>query len=81
MSFEAFSLPNSQSGLRTVVLSKPASVVQLEMHSDGEAKLGLIFQLPRGTTLELCGDGYSERMVKVRYKDKFYFIFRHDLCC
>ena len=81
MDFDGLSKTDSGVKPKTVVLSKHAAVVQMQTRSNGSAKLGLIHQLPAGTALELCGDGYSDRTVKVRYKDHFYFVFRHDLTC
>ena len=79
MKFDTVSAWDSGADGTRVVLSKGASAVQLQTHSNGSSKLGLICQLPAGTALELCGEGYSERTVKVRYRDQFYFVFRHDL--
>jgi hypothetical protein len=36
-------------------------------------------QLPRGATLEVCGDGFNERTVKVRTNNRYYFVFRQDI--
>lgn len=79
MNFDVISVQNSDGNVRTIVLSRRASAVQLETRANGAQKLGLICQLPPGAHVELCGDGYSDRTVKVRYKDNFYFVFRNDI--
>lgn len=61
------------------MLVRNASALQLETLANGTPRLGLMCQFPSGTQVELCGDGYSERTVKVRYKDNFYFVFRNDI--
>jgi hypothetical protein len=73
------SVRDSEGDVRTVVLSRKASAVQLETRANGTPKLGLICQLPPGARVELCGDGYSDRTVKVRYRDNLYFVFRNDI--
>ena len=79
MNFDVLSVQGSEGNIRTVVLTRKASAVQLETIANGTPKLGLICQFPPGTQVELCGDGYSERTVKVRYRDNFYFVFRNDI--
>ena len=56
----------SEANIRTVVLVRNASALQLETLANGTPRLGLMCQFPPGTQVELCGDGYSERTVKVR---------------
>jgi hypothetical protein len=54
------------------------SAIHLEPTING-AKLGIITQIPAGTNLDLCGDGYNDRTVKVRWRDQFYFVFLSDI--
>lgn len=45
----------------------------------GQERHGLVTQLPQSADLEICGDGFNDRTVKVRWHDSFYFVFRDDL--
>ena len=47
--------------------------------NSGKAKLGTILQLPAGSNVELCGDGFNPRTVKVRHQNSYYFVFEEDL--
>lgn len=47
--------------------------------SRGQTRLGTIVQLPEGTQVEVCGEGFNERTVKVSYQGGFYFIFLEDV--
>lgn len=79
MDIDVISMQDSDAHASRGVLSRKASAVQFESRPNGATKLGLICQLPPGAEVELCGDGYSDRTVKVRYKDHFYFVFRNDI--
>lgn len=41
--------------------------------------MGTILQLPEGTQVRVCGDGFNERTVKVSWEGGFYFLFAEDL--
>jgi len=45
----------------------------------GRFKLGPLAQLEPGTPLEICGDGYNEITVKVKWLAETFFVFRQDL--
>lgn len=45
----------------------------------GQEQRGLVTQLPQSADVEICGDGFNDRTVKVRWHDSFYFVFRDDL--
>ena len=64
------------------VLSRKIAAIHLHrsMGPDSEkAKLGSILQLPVGSNLEVCGDGFNTRTVKVRHGSSYYFVFEEDL--
>jgi hypothetical protein len=44
-----------------------------------ECRGRFLVQLPEGTELTVCGDGFSERTVKVEYQGCFYFVFLQDI--
>lgn len=75
----AFSVPDPGVYGKKISLVKPISAIQLALDEHGHGKLGLLSQLGPGTTVECCGEGYNDRMVKVRVKDQYYFVFSQDL--
>ncbi len=42
-------------------------------------KLGPLVTLPKSTQLEVCGEGFNDRTLKVRCNGSFYFVFIQDL--
>jgi len=63
----------------TRMVSKNIPGIQLVATEDRPERLGLFRQLPETAKLEICGDGFDDRTVKVRWLDSFYFVFRQDL--
>jgi hypothetical protein len=55
------------------------SAIHLVIGGDEPGRLGTITQLPQSAHLEVCGDGFNERTVKVRWQGSFYFVFREDV--
>jgi hypothetical protein len=41
--------------------------------------LNALFELPPSTILEMCGEAFSARMIKVRLSGRFYLIFLEDI--
>jgi hypothetical protein len=63
-----------------MTLSKNIAAIQvLPTEGAGEPRLGMITQLPQNAELELCGEGFNERTVRVRWAEGFYFVFLQDL--
>ncbi|MBV8552644.1 MAG: hypothetical protein JOY54_15205 [Acidobacteriaceae bacterium] len=62
-----------------VHLSRIIPAFELVPEVDGQSKLGIISRLPDGVLLEVCGEGFNSRTVKVRMGGKHYFVFRVDL--
>lgn len=63
-------------------LTRKVLAIQLECkggQSTGAAKLGPIFHLPAGATVDLCGAGFNARTVKVRHHEAYFFVFHEDL--
>lgn len=46
---------------------------------EGGYKLGDLVQLEAGTALEICGEGYNDRTIRVRSQAETFFVFRQDL--
>jgi hypothetical protein len=56
----------------------PARISAIQLFP-GRHERGLVTQLPQSADVEICGDGFNDRTVKVRWHDSFYFVFRDDL--
>jgi hypothetical protein len=76
---EALFIPSHVPSQTTFTLAQRISAIQLVATERGQARLGTITQLPPSARVNLCGDGFNERTVKVKYQDCFYFVFRQDL--
>lgn len=63
----------------SITLSKIIAAINIRETEDGHMRLGLIAQLPTGAQLEVCGEGFNERTLKVRWEDRFYFVFVQDV--
>jgi hypothetical protein len=79
VSSEALSIPDCHSPVESYTLSRRIPAVQLVQIEGPKAQLGPLVQLPKGAQLDLCGDGFDERTVKVRCDTSFYFVFLEDL--
>ena len=55
------------------------SAIRLIAKTEGGMALGGLTQIEAGTLLEICGDGYNERTVKVRSAKEFFCVFGVDL--
>jgi hypothetical protein len=79
---EAIFIPAEVKVYNSCTLSRKIPAIRLEIRtgsSGATAKLGSILQLPAGSWVEVCGDGFNPRTVKVRHHDSFYFVFQEDL--
>ncbi|MBV9676398.1 MAG: hypothetical protein JO185_08690 [Acidobacteriaceae bacterium] len=82
MKEEMIFIPTEPSVRGSCILSRNIPAIRLEGETGqrfGKAKLGLIMHLPASSRLELCGDGFNPRTVKVRHHESYYFVFREDL--
>jgi len=61
------------------LLLKNISAIELVAGTGGQSRLGPVMQLPNGSMLDVCGDGFNDRTVKIRSNGKYYFVFRSDL--
>jgi hypothetical protein len=62
------------------LLAKNISAIELITgNGDRQSRLGPVLQLPNGSMLDVCGDGFNDRTVKIRSNGKYYFVFRSDL--
>jgi hypothetical protein len=79
---ETIFIPANILAYDSCTLSRKIPAIRLEGRtglSGGKAKLGLILHLPAGSRVDICGDGFNPRTVKVRHHDSYYFVFQEDL--
>jgi hypothetical protein len=60
-------------------LTDQISAFEIAYSEDGAERFGLICRLPAGAELEVCGDGFNHRTLKVRCGRQCYFVFLQDL--
>lgn len=60
-------------------LPRQISAIPLFHDVAGRVQLGTIVQLPAGAEVELCGDGFDRRTVKVQWGGGFYYVFAEDI--
>lgn len=53
--------------------------MQANADKDGFCKLGLLTQITPHFPIEVCGEGFNEKTIRVRVQGQFYFVFREDL--
>lgn len=63
----------------TYTLARNVSAIQILSAFDGSPQMGTILQLPAGTQVRVCGDGFNDRTVKVTCEGGNYFVFSEDL--
>jgi len=71
--------PEDIHATKSYTLSKNISAIQLVVDKNGDTRLGLISQLARGSRIDVCGDGFNDRTIKVRMGNAFFFAFLQDL--
>jgi len=76
---EALFLPRHCLPRQVKIMRNKICAIQLIPSCENRARLGALTQIPQNAELEICGDGFDERTVKVRWQDSFYFVFRDDI--
>jgi hypothetical protein len=79
LSSDVLSLPDCLIPERSYTLSRTIAGIQLVPVDDKKGRLGRVSQLRAGSFLEVCGEGYDARTVKVRCSGSFYFVFLQDI--
>ncbi|MBV9766299.1 MAG: hypothetical protein JOZ48_15740 [Acidobacteriaceae bacterium] len=64
---------------KTYILPRNIAAIQAISDGQGHTRMGTILQLPEGTQVDVCGDGFNDRTVKVSCQSGFYFIFLEDV--
>ncbi|MGA8028311.1 MAG: hypothetical protein WB992_14300 [Bryobacteraceae bacterium] len=62
-----------------IILFKNIAAIGANLGEDGKIRMGVMSQLPEGADLEICGEGFNDRTIKVRWQEQFYFIFLQDV--
>ena len=73
------SLPSLGPPKKSYVLPKTIPAIPVISSPEGPTDIGTILQLPEGLQIEVCGEGFNERTVKVRSEGGYFFIFLEDL--
>jgi hypothetical protein len=76
---QALFIPATGYAERICTLAKRIPAILMVPTENGRAKLGKISQIPVGAQVEVFGEGYDSRTIKVRFHDGFYFVFSEDL--
>ena len=63
----------------TVTLGKEVSALEIVRRENVSGHFGVLAQIPKGSTLEICGSGFNERTYRVLCRNRLYFVFRQDL--
>jgi len=71
--------PEHAAAPRVFTLSKPIAAINFHMTETGETRTGLITQLPKDAAVEVCGSGFNERTIAVRWAESLYFVFLQDI--
>lgn len=79
MNPQALFIPDRVSQTQSYTLSKNISVIQLVQDKEGSTRLGIISELAKGTQIDVCGDGFNQRTVKIHSRGHFYFAFLQDI--
>jgi hypothetical protein len=64
---------------QSCVLSEEILATELIPNRTGGMQLSPLSSLPKGTEIEICGEGFNDRTAKVRWRGRFYFVFLQDL--
>ena len=70
----AWVMPESHYRLSTAI-----SAFEIAYGEDEVEKLGMICRLREAANLEVCGEGFNDRTLKVRCGERYYFVFLQDL--
>ena len=62
----------------TFTVPKDISALEL-IPADSGVHSGQITPVPKGACLQICGQGFNERTIKVRWEDRLCFVFLQDV--
>jgi hypothetical protein len=61
------------------VLPQNTSAIQIIPDGYDRIRMGTLLQLPEGAHVEINGEGFDDRTVRVSWEGNCYYIFREDL--
>lgn len=61
------------------VLSKNTSAIQIIPDGYGRTRIGTLLRLPEGARVEVNGEGFDNRTVRVAWEGNSYYVFQEDL--
>jgi hypothetical protein len=64
---------------KVLILQKDIAAIRVSSDQRGRPCLGLMERLAHGSDVQVCGEGFSKRTVKVRSGDQFYFVLRTSI--
>jgi hypothetical protein len=78
MSCQALLFPESLPLLRTLTVSQDIAALELLPTHRGSHS-GRITPVPKGARFEVCGPGFTERTIQVRWEGRLCFVFLQDV--
>ena len=61
------------------VLPKNTSAIQIIPDGYDRIRMGTLLQLPEGARVEIKGEGFDDRTVRIAWEGSSYYAFREDL--
>ena len=61
------------------VLPKNTSAIQIIPDGYDRIRMGTLLQLPEGARVEINGEGFDDRTVRIAWEGSCYYAFREDL--
>ena len=61
------------------ILPKTTSAIQIIPDGCGRIRMGTLLRLPEGAQVEINGEGFDERTVRIAWEGNSYYAFREDL--
>lgn len=61
------------------VLPKNTSAIQIIPDGYDRIRMGTLLQLPEGARVEINGEGFDDRTVRIAWEGSSYYAFREDL--
>lgn len=63
----------------SIVLDKNIAAFKVLSDDNGRSRMGTSSHLPKGSLIEICGAGFSERTVQIKSGDAYYFVLMKAL--
>jgi hypothetical protein len=73
-------LSNNEFELISTKLRETIAVIRVAANGSDRRFAGYS-ELPKGAEVDVCGEGFNERSVTVRWHGQLFFVYRQDLEC